>query len=664
MSQSTNLSTESRSPRLRLESVVILAAGAVLTATTLSAVPLASSNDRSRWCTVWSLVERQTYIIDAAVADPDWDTIDKVRHDGHFYSTKPALLPTLTAGVYWGLKKVTGWTLDNELQAVTQTILLLINVVPFLIALILLGRIAQHELPSIFARAFVMVAAGLGTLVTPFLTTFNNHTVAATGLMVTLYAAWLILSKSSVSRLTWLTAGFFAAWTCTNELPAAAFGVAIFLLLWRESPRKTWTLFVPAALVPLAGFFLTTWLSTGSWKPFYMYYGTEKYEYFFQGIPSYWMNPKQLDVSAEPTWLYLVHCTIGHHGLFSLSPILLLSLSGGIAAWCSWSTATHNHSQRAIRVLVRLGAFLSVLVLSFYLTRTSNYNYGGNSSALRWMLWLTPFWLISLIPVLNKLDRSTSGRSLALLLLAPSIFSATWVADTPWSKSWLYAWMEQHEWIDYSTPPDAFDPARTSVFGTIPDSFEQASWAEFASTDLEGRPIRLRITRPENSPADEDGYVPILLTFSGNQDQQSREVQVAVHRDRLVRGRPTREYLRLPDGLSEPLLSEVETLFQGVPSRPRKPIIYQRYLTRYVFNDLRAEAFECQRTGTEWTAEADSAQPSRSYRCDVWFCPDVPFGTIRFDRTVRDAAGDILRRESWSLIDASRIQPWTAPTEN
>jgi len=85
---------------------------AVSVTSILKARPLRSANDRSRWCTVWSLAERGTYRIDEIDADPRWRTIDKVRYqrpgdsEPHYYSTKPPLLPTLVTGVYLG-----GWAL-------------------------------------------------------------------------------------------------------------------------------------------------------------------------------------------------------------------------------------------------------------------------------------------------------------------------------------------------------------------------------------------------------------------------------------------------------------------------------------------------------------------------------------------------------------------------
>src|SRR5688572_30223574 len=42
--------------------------------------PFLSANDRSRWTTIRALVEHGTYAIDDIVAEPNWDTIDMVKH--------------------------------------------------------------------------------------------------------------------------------------------------------------------------------------------------------------------------------------------------------------------------------------------------------------------------------------------------------------------------------------------------------------------------------------------------------------------------------------------------------------------------------------------------------------------------------------------------------
>ena len=87
------------------EWLIVALGAALLFAATLNARQLQSANDRSRWCTVWSLVERGTYQIDEIDKKSGWTTIDKVLHDGHLYSSKPPLQSTAVAGVYWVLKK-------------------------------------------------------------------------------------------------------------------------------------------------------------------------------------------------------------------------------------------------------------------------------------------------------------------------------------------------------------------------------------------------------------------------------------------------------------------------------------------------------------------------------------------------------------------------------
>ena len=68
-------------------------------------------------------------------------------------------------------------------------ILLTINVLPLVLCLWLLSRLAERYGATDWGRLFVVAAGCFGTLVTPFLITFNNHTVAAFGALIALYAA-------------------------------------------------------------------------------------------------------------------------------------------------------------------------------------------------------------------------------------------------------------------------------------------------------------------------------------------------------------------------------------------------------------------------------------------------------------------------------------------
>jgi hypothetical protein len=89
-------------------------------------------------------------------------------------------------------------------------------------------------------------------------------------------------------------------------------------------------------------------------------------------------------------------------------------------------------------------------VLAFYLTRPQiDRNYGGGTCCLRWLLWLTPLWLLTMLPAADWLAKSRWGISVAIAFLAISVFSAHYAADNPWSDPWIYDYWTQLGWIRY-----------------------------------------------------------------------------------------------------------------------------------------------------------------------------------------------------------------------
>src|SRR4029078_12476619 len=83
--------------------------------------PFLSANDRSRWDTIRALVEHGTYAIDDVIAEPNWDTIDMVKHqdaagEWHLYSSKPPLLATLYAAPYWVVYQVANAFRSDSVQ--------------------------------------------------------------------------------------------------------------------------------------------------------------------------------------------------------------------------------------------------------------------------------------------------------------------------------------------------------------------------------------------------------------------------------------------------------------------------------------------------------------------------------------------------------------------
>ena len=116
-------------------------------------------------------------------------------------------------------------------------------------------------------------------------------------------------------------------------MPGLAFACAIGAALLWKAPRQTLAGFAPAALVVAAGFFATNWAAHQTLEPAYMNQAWYDYEYKRhpddrQARPSYWRNRVGIDQGEPSELTYAVHALVGHHGIFSLSPIWILSVAG------------------------------------------------------------------------------------------------------------------------------------------------------------------------------------------------------------------------------------------------------------------------------------------------------------------------------------------------
>jgi hypothetical protein len=444
--------------------VIALAAGIVLglilsarrdsASQTTTPAPILSVNDLSRWATIYSLVERGTYNID----ETPWPTtIDRVRVSGHFYSSKPPLLPTVLAAEYWVLKMASFGRLSfaTHPEAVIRILVVSTNLVPFVLFLLLFSRLLDELAPDPWRRLYCTCAAALGTSLTSFCVTLNNHTVAAFSALFALFPLYRILCNSRTDGRYYAAAGFFAAFTAVNELPAAAFlALAGAALLWK-TPRPALKIFLPFALLPLAAHFTTNYLAVGTLAPAY----ADKQAYDFPG--SYWKvdattgrltstrtDPvtgkteirRNIDSLYEPWPVYLFHMLVGHHGIFSLTPLFLLCFAGLI----------RKARDRAgpLREFALGSLLLTLVLLVFYVFFAGQRNYGGATSGLRWLFWLIPFWLLFLPEGLRRAD-SRAFRGVALGMLLLSAMSVFYSARNPWTRPWIHQLLSTMGWIWY-----------------------------------------------------------------------------------------------------------------------------------------------------------------------------------------------------------------------
>ncbi len=420
--------------------------------------PQFSSNDRSRWATIYNLVENGTFVIGRRVDDPqkpkgyrdegiifrsDFASVDKVLNPRthEFYSTKPPLLPVLVAGEYWLLKHGLGLSLDQDRWPVIIIILLTVNWLPLALFLVLLRRLVEQFCDNLWARLLVMATAGFGTFITTFAVTLNNHTPAAVAVLIAVYTILRSAPGERLPKGRILLAGFFASFATCMELPAAAFLATLGLwLLWRE-PTRTLFVGLPAVLLPIAAFLGTNYVAMGEWEPVYSKFGSEWYEY----PGSHWqVKPGEvkrgIDFAAEPKFIYAFHLLLGHHGILSLTPVWLLTgigigmrlfgREGRLPAWLAGQTA-----------------LVSGIVIAFYIATTNNY--GGWTSGPRWLIWLTPLWLLLLLPAAEVVSRAARGRIFGYSLLGVSVFSVTYPVFNPWRHPWIYQMCEYFHWLRY-----------------------------------------------------------------------------------------------------------------------------------------------------------------------------------------------------------------------
>ena len=356
--------------RRQIYAILIVLAFGSMVGRTWSIGPEASGgNDRSRWATVRALVDDGTFVIGqrqefpgggfqdtGVMMDRDFYTNDKVMNPDTklFYSSKPPLLTVLLAGEYWLIKEVQGWSITANRAQVERTILTTFNCVPIAIMIVLIAWMAEQLGTTDWARLFVVAAACFATFVTTFAVVLNNHTIAACAVTAALASALrsgaLRTSTNVVDGLVgktppgpwwaFIVAGFFAGFAGCMDLPAAAFAAGLGGLMLLRAPRRTLLAFVPAALVPVAALLATNYFALGQFSLAYSEFGGPWYDY----PGSVWANirPGEIDGAGkfETKGDYAFHTLVGHHGIFSLTPIFLFAIVGIVMAIVARSKAS------------------------------------------------------------------------------------------------------------------------------------------------------------------------------------------------------------------------------------------------------------------------------------------------------------------------------------
>jgi hypothetical protein len=297
--------------------------------------------------------------------------------------------------------------------------------------------------------------------------------------------------------------------------------------------------------------------------------------------------------------------------------------------------------------------------MGFYLSRTQNYNYGGNTAGLRWAFWLIPFWLLALVPLLDRFARRRWFVGIAGVLMALSVASVASAISNPWQPSWLYGLMKDWKWIDYDTRPPDLPRKLTTFFLTLPPVDESdPAWIEFSTPEADGSLTNLRLQDGGMVTNQQRPVRRVTATWK-RAGSESRSESYYIDEEKFNAGQFPREFLVWPEGVpNASRRHQSETFLRNLP-HPRP---YNADHIRYVKTPLRPDAFRCQQAASRVNF-APMGKQALSYRSDVWICDQLPFGVLRFQSIVSDpATGDTVEYRRFDVVNASWYYE-TSPTK-
>jgi hypothetical protein len=401
---------------------LMAAASLVMVLWNLQDSSLHNANTGSRYATIESLVDYGTFYIDKSEFR---GTIDKVKVGKHFLSSKPPTMPTAAAGPYWLYEKLTGRTLRTHEGPVVWFISLCTGWFFHLLFLIYFYRLCRLLLKRQLALITAMAAACFSYLGVAYATAINNHSIAAAMLIIGLYYVYRIHSGQDAKLRHWFVAGLVFGYLPAVELPAGAFVPFLLWYLGRRDLRRTLTIFLPMLLPGALTHLTLSYVTTGSLIPAYL--NSELKDFagnYFRGKQS------GIDALREPKYIYAFNVLLGHHGLFSMTPLL------GFGAFEMGRCLKKR--ERLPETILLLGPML--IIIAFYIIRTRNY--GGWCVGMRHLVPMMPLLLLYFA---LWVDRVRLSRAAWAAVVAAFSIGAFNVQDGLTSPFQFSVW---HNWLD------------------------------------------------------------------------------------------------------------------------------------------------------------------------------------------------------------------------
>ncbi len=338
------------------------------------------------------LVEREGHVTHALV-----DMVYN-RDDGHFYSSKPPVY-TMILAIGPALARVLGveFSLTNPTNPVALVLLTWVVVGGLTGCTFYIFRryVGQHVAP-LKADLVTLLTLG-GTLFLSYSTSINHHTVTAALILFAFVGLRLPSGAGRIGDGQAALAGFLLGLATVVDIGHGVFfgfAVGMYLLCFNRSLRPL-LFFALGSVPPLATHCIVQYATWGSILPVQMIPGTRDYTH------SYWANCAGPDAWDIPRSRYCFLTLFSMHGMFVLSPILLVGVARILADVGSSLSREWEQARNSRLILLRpvtgsgqgyaaLSVLFVVCALVAYYSLVPKTHFGGACYGMRWYIGFAP----------------------------------------------------------------------------------------------------------------------------------------------------------------------------------------------------------------------------------------------------------------------------------
>ena len=333
-----------------------------------------------------------------------YSTKDKAFYNGHWYSARAPGLALYSLPFYEVLNGAGGPAIARQSQALRSEdemidfVGLWGNVLPGLILLLLVWRVAERFEPDYGAAAAVIV--GLGTMVLPFSTLLFSHVFSA----MLGFAAFAVMLRERAGPprpLLLGAAGLLMGYAIASEYPLAF--VAVVLGGYLISRADSWT---PRLLALRAGAYIAGGIV--GIVPLLLYNHAAFHSWTHLAYSNIPQQQKGFFGISAPSLPVLGTLLFDSRGLLTLSPVLIMGAIGTVLLY--------RRGKRAEALTI-------VAVCVCYLGYNSGYYlpFGGGSMGPRFLITLLPFLAFPIALALRRFPGPTlalAGASIAVAVVA------------------------------------------------------------------------------------------------------------------------------------------------------------------------------------------------------------------------------------------------------